>query len=491
MDALPYLVLENILLEIKRAKRGLLNDLLSCMLVCKTWHDTVAPLVYGAIALDNARFIAFTAGFNADRYARHVLSVTLRLNSNNSGVDLRIQAQPQADLARCLILFVPQLAAMRRLASFSFHATERSAIPSRIVVELLDCLPETCRAVEIKYIAHERFSGWSRSQHKGGNCEGLHVCEAVRRLLPQLAHVKLHMASICAGLFGLAASPVAMPNLRTMMINMSRETGIVNTCGEASAYSGRGRYPKTWIAFSRAMERAFEDSAYRGRQGLVAKVIGPAQGPVGSQTPTYVRANVLAKDAWVIPQRSGWDREAREYPETLQSPDGSEIICVYPTSDRLCEGEDGNWCSVVGGARLPREALLNDERGSTGSLRRLAELVGWCEGVDEECPLQRGYPPQGRLLRLSSPSYKVLIDTVAEIRLIGAVRRVGQDNYLSLESPRKQPVQTEDTTVEESEDEGDASEDEDDASESEDDETEPVNAGGGLLSWVTSLFTRS
>jgi hypothetical protein len=209
-------VLENIL-EIKRANRGLLNDLLSCMLVCKTWHDTVAPLVYGALALDKERLIAFAAGFNADKYARHVLSVTLRLKSSIGDISHWTEHQPHADLARCLSLFVPSLATMCRLAAFSFHATNRSSIASRSVVELLDCLPETCRALEIKYTAPERYSGWSRSQHKGSSCEGPHVCEAVRRLLPQLVHVKLHTSvrtragRRCVACFSIAAGRHAQP----------------------------------------------------------------------------------------------------------------------------------------------------------------------------------------------------------------------------------------------------------------------------------------
>ena len=535
MDALPYLVLENIFFEVKRANGALLDDLLSCMLVCKAWHDTVATIVYASVTLDNARLIAFTAGFNADRYARNVLSVTLRLACSHSGSGpggQDSQKQSHADLARCLRLFAPQLAAMCHLASFSFHAEATSTILSKTVVELLDSLSKTCLALEIHYTAYEQHSAWSRSQHPGSGHEGPHVCEAVRRLLPQLVHVKLHIPSICVGLFGLepgndSASPVAMPNLRTILINMSRRKGMVNTCGEASTYSGRSRYPKTWIAFTSAMERAFEDPAYRRRPGLVTTVIGPLQPQqLGGVFPIFTRANILDKEALVIQQRSEWDRDPRAEtrilpsrnswapiamvregpapPQVVQLPDGSEVIHVQPTSERLCEGEDGNWCSVVGGARLPREALLKDERRSTGSLRRLAELVGWGEGVDEDCPLHFGFPPRGRLLRMSGPPPRVPIDTVAEVRLNGAVKRAGEDRYLSLEHPKRRRVNP-DTMVEGSQSEGEESELEEEMSEPEDEESEPedqegepeveqsepVNAGGGLLSWVSSLFRRS
>jgi hypothetical protein len=201
-------------------------------------------------------------------------------------------------------------------------------------------------------------------------------------------------------------------------------------------------------------------------------------------------------------------RVARAGSSIFPSPAGARRKRRYLRGSHIGETlGGGGWKLVQRHWRreTPEGSSPQRQRASGGSLRRLAELVGWSEGVDEECPLHTVQPRRPLYLRMSTPPPSVPIDTMAEVRLSGAVKRAAEDDYLSLEFPKKQRMVDEDDTAEESETEGgetewEVEESEPEVEESESgveesesgvEESEPVNAGGGLLSWATSLFTRS
>lgn len=455
MDGLPQLILENILLQTKFLDQNRQGALLPCILVSRLWHDTATPLLYATIALDAQRLPRFIEGFNIDRYAGHVLALTL-LTAGGNDLSLRPLSEPlgphHSRLTARLTSLTPLLSRMRRLAVFSLFASKHCTIATEAVHHLLDSLPPSCTCLELETRAGEQPSAGLRGSGITADCgpPGAHVCTLLRGMLPRLAHVKIHLGSLCRAVLldgqgdqdGAAADsdtsvPCSMPNLRSMMIVLTRNDKLIMSDVNPSVY---------WSAMSRLVERAVAhtlsyENRPRQQQPPVVRLIGAAGSgqELDDRTiwPSVLRADIVGRQTWAIPRRFFWNRRHRINNFVIRLPDGREMLGTLEGVDKLSQGDDANWCTIAGGVRLPIDVVVGGERnqttGATGqssTLRRLSELVGGrhalqSEGATHETPTDWGLPDHDS----TGPHW--INEKRTGTRIIDVEHRVG-DDYLKL-----------------------------------------------------------
>lgn len=464
MDALPHLVLENILLQTKLTSQGALVHLPHCARVSRKWHDAASPLLYGIVALDINRLASFIDKFNARRYASHVLSLTLRMETEPQIWVrwLTENAAPHPILTDRISHLIPLLRRLHRLRVFSLYVPTSCIVASEIICTLLQNLPQACTALELDTLGRDRFTSGTEPMTPED-----HICTSVRNLLPQLAHVKIRTRRMCSALFdarydpgdtrtpredaSMSQSHVLMPELRTMMISMGYRGYFCRPC------YGEMRQAASWLSVARALETAVKDTLHGDaslhgetsdhprwqshRPNPTIKLVGIVLHEGDDEDdmtlwPTVIRADMVDKEAWAIPVRSIWEEHDVPWANVLQGsnsillPDGEELVASMRRVETLAEGDAANWCTIAGGARVPRDALLASGNDTAVSMRRIAELAGGWASVVEESPLPTT-PEQWREEHQPSMAPHWVNETRAGMKLIQAERRVGSKEYLS------------------------------------------------------------
>ncbi|KAK7398456.1 hypothetical protein QQX98_012164 [Neonectria punicea] len=472
MDNLPFVVLQTLLLQVKLKSGTSHNDLLVCSLVSKTWHHAAIPFLYGIIVLDMPQADPFMQCFDTDKYSGYVLSLTVRIESEETNVGPEhLHDMSQSVKDERLLQFVPILRRMSGFVCLSIYTRIKSILlpPHGTITALLDALPETCRGVELEIWNHDKNIDPKQPSRP-------HVCDALRRALPQMACLRLRLVVMCSAMFGVddgfdtgfvntpaeLPGPVVLPNLRSMVINC----GYLDKCVIQCCYKhDRIKIPRfnittritAWRSLTNALEQVVEKGMPRG-DGLVEGneegvdefpwqlhpedvkivVVAPTfPSFFFGERKTWLRADMVNRETLAIPHLMVATRGNTPYNLLIRLPDGSEKMVTKIVGESLVEGEAGNWCDLVNGARLLREILTSSYETSdmtfSSRIGALAEMCGGSIGL-----VMTKWRTVQEVRQVSNVSSRAwLNEDLVGLRLIGAERRVGKDEYLSFKSLRE------------------------------------------------------
>ncbi|KAJ3543884.1 hypothetical protein NM208_g3346 [Fusarium decemcellulare] len=405
MDNIPFVVLQTIFLHLKRDAKRSHNDLLACSLVDKSWHYAAMPFLYAIIALDMDQAERFTLCFNVEKYAKFVLSLTIRIESGYPAMfngrqvhDLTLPAIVD-DRLTWLVFIVEQ---MTSLVFFSLYTQPLShLLPRReIILGFLCAIPKTCKGLELDV--------WNLEDPEDQVQPGRpHLCDTIHLALTRLEYVRLRMGHMCSAMFGVddgyhhhfdktridVLGPVWMLNLRAMIINCGfLDHDLIHRCnhwleGRKVSRSSATAKHTAWRSLTKAMEQVVENGMPReqyrlqGQKQKKEKMSRwsfppwllhrnnvhpnnpqititcpiPSDAADGGIWTTYIRADMVKKESWAIPQ-CDTDPHA-PFSRAVRLPAGDERMVTEVSGETLIEGEAGNWCDMLNGARLPAEIL--------------------------------------------------------------------------------------------------------------------------------------
>ncbi|KAF2849748.1 hypothetical protein T440DRAFT_125050 [Plenodomus tracheiphilus IPT5] len=237
-------------------------DLRSFVLVCRQWLHLGRRIMYGNIALTNTALGLFITSFNTAAYSKAVHSLSLRI-----GKDWQTEGERSLcsdtwveDSLAGFVFILPQL---NNLASFSLRLElSGCSIPRATRAGLLKNMPSTCRHLEID----------TRGQDHREPHEQLHVCDALRQVLPQLHHVRIRIGAMCCAMLGTGKispdvignwnldefTPVALPNLKSLVLNCGLPHGPqMQLCGQndwtTSAKHSSWQFGVAWSSITPAL----------------------------------------------------------------------------------------------------------------------------------------------------------------------------------------------------------------------------------------------
>lgn len=456
MDNLPFVVLSSVLLQVKLNDQGSRKDLLACSTVNKTWNAAAAPCLYGIIALDTRSLETFDQSFQPEKYAKYVLSLTLRMEHQGKP---RLEPYEDHDdhpvLRQALGRFPRLLAQMTNLVSFSLFSPpwKIADIPRRGIIDLVNALPASCTNLELDARATDKRKNDDEPQEK------THMCEAVRRVLPQMQHVRLRLNVLCSSMFvvgsekdsGSPVDPVRLPKLRSMMIHCGLTVGKCNATDNwvgHNNHSSRLAFRSITESLNKVIDAGLGKSQGKERDGDDMWLKDPDAVSISVFTRSYhdrsdfaiwavnIRIDMIRKRSWVIPKRHIWpgsDDNTVPASWLVRLPDGRELLGALRDLERECEGDDAAWRSLLGGARLPRRIILAADGDGISRRRRVAELCGGWNGVAPDRPVLKT-TAEWRRDNPRKMTHHWRNEEVSGMILIQAEERVGENEYLSLES---------------------------------------------------------
>ncbi|KAI2463752.1 hypothetical protein F4781DRAFT_415532 [Annulohypoxylon bovei var. microspora] len=346
------------------------SNLLTCLSVCKQWHEIAVPILCRHIVLSSGNVELFAARFNLT-YAAYVRSLTLRLTQPPlSSYDLSSIIAANAELERRLLRLEPLLESLDKLLSFSLYVPIvipercRFKISARSIIGLINSLPRSCVNIEID------AGGYDRNIIASG--EEAHICENLRLVLPRMNHVRIHLSLVCPTLVGILAAPykydldsfipAKLPHLRSFLINCTESRGSDGIClpaktAEAQSYRVR-IHP--WPAMTSALQK-FVD----------APDCCPTSATVRIHTSTMEdMTDIGIYDTMVVSDISSHSTHAfpiLKVSSTAQLgwltrfEDSEGILTTTRGLVAIAEGQ--LWKTLIGGARLPSTIAKSEAQG--------------------------------------------------------------------------------------------------------------------------------
>jgi len=371
IDSLPAEILSEVISFVKLAS-GSVSALQPCLLVCRKWNILTLPYFYGNIVLDASNFELFAEQFNL-AYAPFVKFLTLRFAPLPSTAK---QAQVLTEKMSHLPLIITSLA---NLASFSFSIpfedwakwnqmnqfdtwgrNFRPEVSPELLISLVEALPKSCVNLEIDMgrFCLQEFSTLTSP----------HICDSLRRVLPRMRRVRLHLSTTCSALFEddtplsdskqKAPTPksISLPNMETLVVNCNR----YSYWKLSDSFIGLCRNPRqsAWNSVTKALQRLVTHSESH-REDAELVVIGSVPFSSAEKTAyvTLTNTNMTTSTTWAMPIYT--IRSAADW--GMRTIGGGEWIGDPWALENLAE--NATWVQVVGGAKIPA-ALLNKKKKS-------------------------------------------------------------------------------------------------------------------------------
>lgn len=360
IDAVPLELLNQVHGYFQNSPISLQN----CALVCRAWHNSASPLLYGNIVLKHSNIARFIRQFNII-YRPLVQWLTLRFDPDDfSDGDKRVLLLFNIDKLSEII------GRLSRLSSFSFCLSNcRFASKGRLshdtLITLLDALPESVVNLEIDTGGVDALS----------IRQDLHLCSTIRRLLPRMKHVRLRLHYMCSSLFGEGNRiprpdivplrrlnepfrPIAVPNLQTLVINcIGNDAMTPDRCDVGAiflfiSHPSQFAYVAAWNSVTEGLRLLVETGQHLPSAKFCLIRSLPDALYDKRHYASLTCAEMVSKTAHVYPYRStGYSQESN----ILRTLDGRELVIPDTAVPFFAEGE--LWRSTVSGARLPASLL--------------------------------------------------------------------------------------------------------------------------------------
>jgi hypothetical protein len=352
----------------------------SCLLVKRFWSVRARRFFYRNIVLDNPRGLESFCIF-IDREDNSVLvkSLTLRV-------------YPAYWNSKHFPAFTDQICAafgkLKRLETFSLIGPgffQWGNIPDNTLASVIDALPEACVNLELDTVGGDSA---------GLNPESPHLCLRLRRILPRMKRVRLHLRHMCPAMFGEGSvesrylrespsvtpedqdgdrdgngeqarghyGPISLPRIESHLLNV----GGTYVCDE-QVWTGVARasddyHEYAWIVVCKALEKLVKKDGGGCPASAKLCVLDKAEPSEFDldEYDTFLCAEARTQVTWAMPHRRCRINE-QESSYMVRLPDGRELFGDISVVQGLAEGEI--WKTLVGGARLP--AALVDEGAAT------------------------------------------------------------------------------------------------------------------------------
>lgn len=361
---LPKEILSLILLHAKLTSSTAF--LAQCLLCCKGWHDLTLPLLYHDVLLTNSNLESFGKTFDVTR-GPLVCSLTMTIDPVQPTFPEDREhisqhgSQQSKDLWFWLQFSLGKIASMTTLVTFSLNVSTRPKaigfwIPRPLIMEFVRVLPNTCANLEIDTRGNDYY--------RPGDG---HLCDALRKIFPQLRHLRLRLSTICPAILGdgfnptqsgnslLNFEPVAAPRLETLNVNcipLTISGSQAHICGtfQENAYSSYStNLPEARIAIVDALCLAKGNSSFPAAKCLQVLHALPHSNNDRSIYASLNRRNVLEDVTWALPFRNFTGIQMDSF--LIRTPEGREFLSWPWAIEALAEGE--LWSEAVNGFRVP------------------------------------------------------------------------------------------------------------------------------------------
>ncbi|KAI0798912.1 hypothetical protein GGR55DRAFT_702455 [Xylaria sp. FL0064] len=371
IDRLLELLLEIFdLLALKSRKS--IAPLFSSILCCRKWRPLASSVLYRHVILDQKRLEAFLV--NHPKCKITSLTVIMDLISVYSD-----------DLSPAIAIAKARKDCLRKLSSVvgELNPTTLSLavdvpFPCTVVPEItaiLGKLPESCTALEIDL----KYSGSVvRQMTPESTLPQPHLCDSIRRVLPQLEHLRLRLPLLCPSIFcgkspgqGADRQIIRAPLLKTCLINLAfRQPNLLDRgAGTAECRAGHDRSPHVGQpgvlpSALPPMEGAIKDFAEKNSNNLQRLWVMDLRllYLIDLRTHSYagwIRRDFLSQESFPIPI---WDMGlfntgecAARIPSPTDSEEVEDLVSHIVELETIAEGE--TWTETQTGARLPTRGV--------------------------------------------------------------------------------------------------------------------------------------
>ncbi|KAI1346945.1 hypothetical protein F5Y01DRAFT_307938 [Xylaria sp. FL0043] len=364
---LPELLLEIFDLLALESRKST-APLFSSILCCRKWRPLASSVLYRHVILDQKRLEAFVVNRPKCKIASlTVIMDLISVYSDDLSPAIAI-AKARKDCLRKLSSVVGELnpTTLSLAVDLPFPCNAVSEI-----VAILGKLPESCTALEIdlKY-----SSSVVRQMSPESTLPQPHLCDSIRRVLPQLEHLRLRLPLLCPSIF--CGKPPAQGADRQIIRAPLLKTCLINLAFRQPNLSDQG----AWTGECRARH---DRSPHIGQLGVLPSALPPMEGAIKDfaeknsnnlkrlwvmdlrlqylirlrphSYPGWVRRDFLSKESFPIPI---WDVNlfstgvcAARIPSPTDSEEVKDLVSHIVQLEAIAEGE--TWTETQIGARLP------------------------------------------------------------------------------------------------------------------------------------------
>lgn len=398
IDRLPNEIVSNILLHVKISSSTSFS--VQCLLCCKGWRDATLPLLYSHMLLNTSNLPAFSKNFNIT-HGPLISSLTVTIDPVQPAEDLTAPypnafledkvymkqhgSQQSKDLWSTLHLSADNIASMINMTTFSLTVSTNPHaigfwIPRPLITKIVQILPITCVNLEIDSRGKDHL--------KPGDA---HLCDALRKILPRLRHLRLRLNTLCPAFLGNgfdpsqsartlpSFKPVAAPGLETLIVNciprtiFGSQAYICGTFQENPYTSYSANLPEAWVTIVDALCLAQRGSSFPNAECLQVLHALPHSDNDRSVYASLNRHNILEDVTWALPFRNILGIRMDSF--LIRTPEGLEFLSWPWAIEALAEGE--LWIEVLNGARVPKSFLGKHPSLYVQKQLPLLDTVAW------------------------------------------------------------------------------------------------------------------
>ncbi|KAK6192911.1 hypothetical protein LQW54_013003 [Pestalotiopsis sp. IQ-011] len=361
-------------------------SLTSAVQCCKAWQPIAQSALYEDVILDQQRLAKFVERCADTR----VRSLTVVMNAVS--VDPYDPSQANeialarlaglAQLCTCVKGMRPAALSISVDLPFPYTAAHEVAC-------IVECLPTFCTSLEIK-LSHGScisppLTALSRSPH---------LCDSIRRILPQLRHLRLCLPVLCPALFSSISSDgqgqdqhcqaVCAPLLQTCLVNLAQREPGPSTSGAWATpcsedlhwipYVGQQQQLPSALAPMVDVLRDFASLNSSNLESLTVLDVQPHNPTLANSYAGWVRRDFLSNCSFPIPVWSvgifSSSAHVARVPVLQKERTEARDWVSKSRSQLETMAEGGTWIQISSGARLPVQMMLRRQRLPDAALTR-------------------------------------------------------------------------------------------------------------------------
>ncbi|KAI0175070.1 hypothetical protein BJ166DRAFT_513584 [Pestalotiopsis sp. NC0098] len=382
---------------------------------CWAWQPIAQSALYEDVVLDQQRLAKFV-GRCADTRIRSltVLMTAVPVDPYDPGKAKEVARVRIANLAQlCPRVTQMKPAALSISVDLPFPCTA-----AHEVARIVECLPTSCTSLEVK-LSH----GSCVSPSPAALSSSSHLCDSIRKVLPQLRHLRLCLPVLCPALFSSISSDgqgqnqhrqaVRAPLLRTCLVNLAQREPGPSTSGAGTTPCGEDTHRIPYVGQQQELPSAlapmvevlkdFTSLNAGNLESLTVLDVQPHNPTLANSYAGWVRRDFLSNCSFPIPVWrvgifSSSAHVARVPVVQKERTEARDWISKSRSQlDTMAEG--ATWIQTSSGARLPVQMMLRRHRLPDAALTR----AQYQQGNKTSCMLWANEDKTGQHLLPTGP----------------------------------------------------------------------------------------